>query len=234
MMDAVKKLEFERPPSCVIRFFPSGRCQTSSSTQGGPSVVENTQREIGSADGNNPCPGKFADLQCDGNFFSTVLFFFDKIEVNGEVDAFLSNEIGKRIFAFGNHRHRPYQSQQKNPSPMPTTPIGTRGSLNAKENPRGDHGLLDKLAEIRVHGGSNLTSAGLNSVFCSSTGSPFEHRLSNFATGIRVSSKASTDWSISGDGRFGPRNSTTRPPCIKANNASGPTGGWMPVPVPEI
>ena len=113
-----------------------------------------------------------------------LLFFFDKIEVNGEVDAFLSKgkrnreatiyadseiidtvltKVSKRtLYADANNTYRLARR-------LPFI------KLNAQRKfPVEIMVSIDKLAEIRVHGGSNLTSAGLNSdklsVFCSSTG----------------------------------------------------------------
>ena len=113
-----------------------------------------------------------------------LLFFFDKIEVNGEVDVFLSK--GKR-----NREATIYADSEIIDTVL--TKVSKRTlyvdanntyrlarrlpfiKLNAQRKfPVEIMVSIDKLAEIRVHGGSNLTSAGLNSdklsVFCSSTG----------------------------------------------------------------
>ena len=113
-----------------------------------------------------------------------LLFFFDKIEVNGEVDVFLSKgnrnreatifadseiidtvltKVSKRtLYADANNTYRLARR-------LPFI------KLNAQRKfPVEIMISIDKLSEIRVHGASNLTSVGLNSdqlsVFCSSTG----------------------------------------------------------------
>ena len=113
-----------------------------------------------------------------------LLFFFDKIEVNGEVDVFLSK--GKR-----NREATIYADSEIIDTVL--TKVSKRTlyvdanntyrlarrlpfiKLNAQRKfPVEIMISIDKLSEIRVHGASNLTSVGLNSdqlsVFCSSTG----------------------------------------------------------------
>jgi hypothetical protein len=113
-----------------------------------------------------------------------LLFFFDKIEVNGEVDVFLNK--GKR-----NREATIYADSEVIDSVL--TRVSKRTlyvdanntyrlarrlpfvKLNAQRKfPVEIMISIDKLTEIRVLGGSNLTSEGLNSdklsVFCSSTG----------------------------------------------------------------
>ena len=104
-----------------------------------------------------------------------LLFFFDKIEVNGEVDVFLSKgnrnreatiyadseiidtvltKVSKRtLYVDANNT---YQLARRLPFIK----------LNAQRKFVEIIVSIDKLTEIRVHGGSNLTSAGLNSTNC--------------------------------------------------------------------
>jgi len=113
-----------------------------------------------------------------------LLFFFDKIEVNGEVDVFLKK--GKR-----NRETTVYADSEIIDSVI--TKVSKRTlyvdanntyqlarrlpfvKLNARRKfPVEIMVSIDKLKEIRVHGGSNLTSAELQSdglsVFCSTSG----------------------------------------------------------------
>lgn len=113
-----------------------------------------------------------------------LLFFFNKIEVNGDVDVFLNK--GKR-----NREATIYADSEIIDSVL--TKVSQRTLyVDANNTYRLSRRLpflkldarrkfpveimisIDELEEIRVHGGSNLTSVGLNSeklsVFCSSSG----------------------------------------------------------------
>jgi len=125
-------------------------------------------------------PGTFGEISTQRR----LLFFFDKIEVNGEVDVFLDK--GKR-----NREAMIYADSEIIDSVV--TKVSKRTlyidanntyqlarrlpfvKLNAQRKfPVEIMISIDKLSEIRVHGGSNLTSNGLHSdklsVFCTSSG----------------------------------------------------------------
>ena len=263
MMDAVKKLELKRPPSCVIRFLSFRKVPRETSRplhRAGPSVVENTQKGeiVGSAD--KVIILVLANLLTFGPATSgeissqrRLLFFFDKIEVNGEVDVFLSK--GKRnreatIYAdseiigtvLTKVSKEPFRGCQQHLSACPQAPFI---KLNAQRKfPVEIIVSIDKLTEIRVHGGSNLTSAGLNSDKLSVLPSTGKVHLENLisptlqlrheGSGVVVlRGRASTDWApFQATAPFGPRNSrSTRTPfCIKAKRThTWPhCVGWMP------
>lgn len=125
-------------------------------------------------------PGTFGEISSQRR----LLFFFDKIEVNGEVDVFLKK--GKR-----NREAMIYADSEIIDSVV--TKVSKRTlyidanntfqlarripfvKLNAQRKfPVEIMVSIDKISEIRVHGGSNLTSTGLHSdklsVFCTSSG----------------------------------------------------------------
>jgi len=113
-----------------------------------------------------------------------LLFFFDKIEVNGEVDVFLNK--GKRNREATIYADSEIIDSVRTRVSKRTLYVDANNTyrlarrlpflkLNAQRKfPVEIMISIDKLTEIRVHGGSNLTSTGLNSdklsVFCSSTG----------------------------------------------------------------